>query len=126
MNISTNQNQTTFSAKFVNNKAFQEVVKYAKDNNRLQELDSALNKINNTAGSDILLIHGKVQNGVYSNFNMGKRAVQNLGAETPEKASFNAILELGELGRKFRKLLGGDVKSTLKENELISKYTVNK
>ena len=124
MNISTNQNQPTFSAKFVNNKAFQEVVKYAKDTKQLQELDTALNKINNSNTGDILLIHGTVPGGVYSNFNMGKRAVQNLGAETPEKASFNAIMELGELGRKFRKLIGGEVKSNLKAEDVIKKYSV--
>ncbi len=124
MNISTNQNQPAFSAKFVNNKAFQEVVKYAKESKQLQELDTALNKINNANSGDILLIHGTVPNGVYSNFNMGKRSVQNLGAETPEKASFNAILELGELGRKFRRLIGGEVKSNLKAEDLISKYGV--
>ena len=45
-------------------------------------------------------------------------------AETPEKASFNAILELGELGRKFRRLIGGEVKSNLKAEDLISKYGV--
>ena len=124
MNISTNQNQPAFSAKFVNNKAFQEVVKYAKESKQLQELDTALNKINNANSGDILLIHGTVPNGVYSNFNMGKRSVQNLGAETPEKASFNAILELGDLGRKFRRLIGGAVKSNLKAEDLISKYGV--
>ena len=87
-------------------------------------MDTALNKINNANSGDILLIHGTVPNGVYSNFNMGKRSVQNLGAETPEKASFNAILELGELGRKFRRLIGGEVKSNLKAEDLISKYGV--
>ncbi len=124
MNISTSQNQPAFSAKFINNKAFQEVVKYAKDTKQLQELDTALNKINNSNAGDILLIHGTVPGGVYSNFNMGKRAVQNLGAETPEKASFNAIMELGELGRKFRKLVGGEVKSNLKADDVIKKYSV--
>ena len=124
MNISTNRNQPAFSAKFINNKAFQEVVKYAKDTKQLQELDTALNKINNSNAGDILLIHGTVPGGVYSNFNMGKRAVQNLGAETPEKASFNAIMELGELGRKFRKLVGGEVKSNLKADDVIKKYSV--
>ncbi len=124
MNISTNQNQPAFSAKFVNNKAFQEVVKYAKESNQLQELDTALNRINNSNAGDILLIHGTLPGGVYSNFNMGKRSVQNLGAETPEKASFNGILELSKLGRAFRRLVGGDVVSCLKEENIIKKYSI--
>ena len=125
MNISTNQNQTAFSAKFINNKAFQEVVQYAKKTNQLQELDTALNKLNNANTGDILLIHGTVPGGVYSNFNLGGRhAVQNLGAETPAKASFNGILELAELGRKFKKLFGREVKSNIKTDDIIKKYSV--
>lgn len=93
MQITTNQ--TSFSGKFIDNKAFRDVIKYAENTKQLDVLDTALNKINNVKSGDILLIHGKTEGGVYSNFNMGRRAVQNLGAETPEKASFNAILELG-------------------------------
>ena len=124
MNISANQNGPAFSAKFVNNKAFQEVINYAKESKQLLELDTALNRINNANQGDILLIHGKTEGGVYSNFYMNKRAVQNLGAESPEKASFNGILELGELGRKFRRLVGGDVKLNFREQDLVKKYSV--
>ncbi len=128
MNISANQNHPSFSAKFINNKAFQEVVKYAEETKQLQLLDDALNRLNNTKTGDILLIHGKTSNGVYSNFSMGnmgnKKSILNLGAETPEKASFDGIIELGELGRKFRRLIGGEFKSTLKSEDIIKKYSV--
>ncbi len=125
MDILVNQNQLSFSAKFLDNKAFREVVKYADDTKQLLELDSALNRINNANQGDILLIHGKTPEGVYSNFYMNKRAVQNLGAETPEKASFLGIIELGKLGRKFRRLIGGDVKQAdIKVQDIIDKYSV--
>ena len=124
MNIKNQENNLNFGAKFIDNKAFREVVKYAKDSNQLMELDTALNKLNNVNKGDILIIHGKIPEGIYSNFNMGHRSVQNLGAETPEKATFNAILELGKLGKKFKKLFGEDAKLQLKEDDLISKYSV--
>lgn len=124
MNISTSQNQPSFSAKFIDNKAFRDVVKYAENTKQLQVLDTALNKINNVKAGDILIIHGKNAEEVYSNFNMGRRAIQNLGAKTPEEASFNAIIQLGELGRKFRRLVGGELKLNLTANDLVSKYGV--
>ena len=125
MTISKTCNHPSFSGKFINNQAFKDVVKYAKETNQLQALDNALNRINNANQGDILLIHGKTSEGVYSNFYMNKRAVQNLGAETPEKASFLGIIELGKLGRKFRRLIGGDVKQAdIKVQDIIDKYSV--
>ena len=121
MNIS---NHLSFKGKFVANKAFREVVDYAEKTNQLVELDSALNRIKNIECDDILLIHGKTDKGVFSNFNAGRRAIQNLGAETPAEASFKAIVELGELGRKFRRLVGGNLKSNLTTNNVIDNYTV--
>ena len=56
--------------------------------------------------------------------NMNKRAVQNLGAETPEKASFNGILDLAQLGKMFKKLVGGDVVENINVNDIFKKYTV--
>ena len=124
MNISGNDNQTNFRAKFFNNQAFREVVKYAEETKQLQTLDTALNKLNNANEGDILLIHGKTSLGMFSNFTKGRRSVQNLGAATPEKASFNAILELAELGRKFTKLFGEKADSKLTSDSVINKYTV--
>jgi hypothetical protein len=72
-----------------------------------------------------LIIHGTTPtNQVYSSFRLGTKSVQNLGAKTPAQASFNAILELDEFGRKFRKLVCGDAKSYLKPEDLIKKYTI--
>ncbi len=115
-------NNISFKSRFVDNKAFRDVIDYAEKTKQLDVLDNALNKIDSVAASDILLIHGQTSNGVYSNFNMHRRSVQNLGASTPEEASFNAIVELGELGRKFRRLIGGDVKSNLTKEKIIDKY----
>lgn len=124
MNVTNQQNQTAFSARFINNQAFRDVVSYAEKTKQLTQLDGALNRLNNANSGDILLIHGKIGDKVYSNFNMGRHSLQNLGAETPEKASFDAIIELGKLERKFRKLIGGDVKSSLNGEDLIKKYSV--
>ena len=126
MDITAIRNEQTFGAKFFKNKAFEEVVRYAEQTSRIKDLDSALNNLANANSGDILIIHGKTSNGIYSNFNMGKRSVQNLAnkAKTPEETSFNAIIELGELGQKFRRLIGGDVKYTLKAEDLINKYGV--
>ena len=124
MNISINQNQNTFGATFINTKSFREVAHYAEKNGKLLELDTALYRLSKANKGDILLIHGKTPNGrVFSNFNMGKRAIQNLGAKTPEEASFNAICELGELGRKFKRLIGGEVKTELNVNDVILKHS---
>lgn len=125
MNITGNDNNTAaFRAKFVNNQAFKDVVKYANETRQLQTLDTALNKLNNANKGDILLIHGKTDSGMFSNFTSGRRSVQNIGAETPEKASFNAILDLAEFGRKFTKLFGEKADCSLTPENVIKKYTV--
>lgn len=126
MNINTNNN-LSFQAKFINTKSFQEVIEYAEKNKKLPELDSALNKIGHVYGNDILIIHGQVPNGIYSSFRMGNRSVQNLSmhATTPQESSFNAIIELSELGKKFKKLLGSrEIKTDLTPEQIINKYSV--
>ena len=60
MTISKTCNHPSFSGKFINNQAFKDVVKYAKETNQLQALDNALNRINNANQGDILLIHGNL------------------------------------------------------------------
>ena len=126
MDITAISNEKAFRAKFVKNKAFEEVVRFAEKTSKMKDLDTALNNLANANSGDILIIHGKTSNGIYSNFNMGKRSVQNLTneAKTPEEASFIALLELGELERKFRRLIGGNVKYTLKAEDMINKYGV--
>lgn len=115
----------TFGMKFVNNKAFSEVVDYAANTKKMSELDTALNTLKKANKGDVLIIHGTTpDNRVYSNFNMNKHAVQNLGAKTPAEASYNAILDLSQLGRKFRKLVGGDVKTNITKESINKEYTV--
>ena len=126
MNIQDNSN-LSFKAKFINTKSLKEVVEYAEKNNKLLELDGALNKLGNINGKDILIIHGKTPSGIYSSFRMGNRSVQNLsmGASSPQESSYNAILELSTMGRKLKKLLGGDVKTNLTAEQIIQKYGIN-
>lgn len=119
--------QQAFGANFLNNKAFREVVAYASETSQLQKLETALNRLDNANKGEILLIHGLTpSNQVYSNFRFGTKTIMNLGAETPAKASFDAIIELGELGRKFRRLVSGNVKENIKPEDLIKKYAIDK
>jgi len=122
MQITNNQSNTAFAANFVNNKTFQDVVKYAKKNGELQTLDSALNVLNNVNKGDILIINGRTAAGNYSNFNLGKKTVSVCGGNTPEEASFKGIVELAELGKKFRRLFGGNAKFSLTTDDVISRY----
>ncbi len=120
-----NYSSPSFRAKF-EAKALKEVVDYAAKNKQLRKLDTALNNILHANEGDILIIHGKTPDGrIFSNFTMGKHTIQNFsnGAQSPQEASFNGILELGELGRKFRSLVGGDVKDKTTAQELISRYS---
>lgn len=120
-----NYSSTSFGAKF-EPKALKEVIEYAANTKQLRKLDAALNNILHANEGDILIIHGKTPDGrVFSNFTMGKRTIQNLtnGAASPQEASFNAILELGELGRKFRSLIGGNVKENITASEIYSRYS---
>lgn len=126
MEISNNRYSVqSFGAKF-EQKALKEVIDYASKTKQLRQLDSALNNILHANDGDILIIHGKTPDGrVYSNFTMGKRTVQNPAnaAKTPEEASFNGILELGQLGVKFRRLVGGNVKDNFSPEEIFTRYS---
>ena len=126
MNISANYDSTNFKAKFVNNAAFKEVVDYAANTKKLRELDNALHNLKSANEGDILIIHGKTPAGIYSSFRMSHRSVQNLsmGAETPAESSFNAIIDLSSLGRKFKKLVGAEVKTTVTAEDIIKNYAV--
>lgn len=115
-------NQPAFTAKIVPNQAFKDVVKYAKETKQLRALDTALNNLNKANDGDIIIIHGKGPNGVFSNFQMGKRSVCNMGYETPEESSFNGLQELSMLGRKFRSLVGGNVKSKITPETIMNEY----
>ena len=123
-NIRTNASPA-FGAKF-SGKNFKEVVEFAKETKQLRKLDNALNNILHANDGDILIIHGKAPNGnIYSNFTMGRRTVQNsaLKANSPAEATFNGIIELGQLDRKFRSLVGGNVKENIKAEDIIARYS---
>lgn len=125
MKISSNYNQPSFSARFINNQPFRDVVKYANDTQQLSILDSALNVIRSISPGEILLLHGESKSGtVYSNFSMRNRAVSNEMMSTPAESSFYGILELSELGSKFNKLFGNRLKPLWTEEGLIRRYTV--
>lgn len=117
-----------FTAKFVNNESFQNVVKFAKENNMLRTLDGALRNLETANRATIRIIDGKTPNGtIYSTFMTKKRSVANNIAEAscPAEASLDGIIELGMLGKKFRSLLGcKEVKHYISTDEIIKKYTV--
>ena len=130
-----NDNKTTFGIKFTNNGAFKDVVSYAAKNRKLMELDSALNILNNSNTGDILIVHGKSPNGIFSSFTLFKdrynkdwrSSVQNMtnGAQSPEESSYNAIIELSTLGNKFKKLVGNKIEENITENSIFKKYTID-
>lgn len=124
MEIQKTCNHPAFTAKFVPNKAFREVVEYAKNTRQLAALDGALHNIKNANDGDILIIHGETPSGIFSNFTMGRKTITNTSYKTPEESSFKAILELGTLGRKFRTLVHGDVKSKVTKDDIMKNYTV--
>ena len=123
MEISKKCNHPAFTAKFIPNKAFKEVVDYAANTKQLRALDSALNNIKKANEGDILVVHGANNGHVFSNFTMGKKSVYNSTAQNPAEASFNGILDLGTLGAKFRKLIGENVKENISANDIMKNYT---
>lgn len=124
MEISKKCNHPAFTAKFIPNKAFKEVVNYAKNTKQLRALDSALNTLKKANKGDILIVHGK-NDIVYSSFTMGRRSVYNTIAESPAEASFNGVLELAQLGRKFRSLVGGEAKEYITAKDIMKNYTTD-
>ncbi len=126
MNISIS-NQPSFGMKFVNNQSFREVVNYAKETNQLRVLDTALNALNGANEGSIFLMHGKTPQGIsFSNMNYGKRFLQNVCPPNanPVEASFEGIITISMLGKSFKKLIGGDVRSKLTAENIIKKFTV--
>ena len=121
--ISKHQVSPAFTAKIVGNKAFHDVVKYAQETNQLRVLDNALHNLSLANDGEILIIHGKNKAGVFSNFQMGKRSVGNQVYETPEESSLNGLVQLSLLGRKFRSLVGGNVKSKISSESIIKNYS---
>lgn len=118
---------TNFGMKFVPNKSFIDTVKYAEKTGKLLQLDSALNKLKNVNDGDILIVHGKSENKVFSSFTLGKRSFPlNAGNEKiPEKVTLQGILNLAKLkdSKIFTKLTGNSrIKINLTSSDIISKY----
>lgn len=128
MEIQRNSYSPAFSARFTNNKAFKEVVEYAEKNNCLRTLDSALNTIKKANNGDITILHGQSPNGgFFSAFTTGRRSVSNevSQAQSPAEASFDGILELSFLTKKFKSLMGvSKVKQDITPQRIINEYTV--
>ncbi len=128
MEIQRINQSPAFSAKFQNNKAFQEVVQHAVNNNCLRTLDCALNTLKKADNCTITIAHGVDNNGVfYSTFLNGRRSVSNsiADAKTPAEASLDGILELSMLSRKFRSLIGTpQPKQNITKESIIKEYTV--
>lgn len=118
----------TFSAKFVNNQQFREVVQYAQEKGCMRTLDSALNTIKKANKGNITILHGKTSEGtIFSSFTTGRRSVPNniADASSPAEASFDGILELSMLTKKFRSLLGvSNIDQNINTNSIIKEYTV--
>lgn len=118
----------SFNAKFTNNEAFREVVQYAADNNCLRTLDSALNTLKKTDDCIITATHGVDSKGaMYSTFLKGRRSVSNSVSEatSPAHATFDGILELSWLGRKFRSLVGtSQPEQNITKESLVKEYSV--
>ena len=125
-NLSINAVNPSFGAKFLNNNAFKEVLSHAESTGKLQALDSALHNLDMANYGDIILIHGKNGEQVFSSFKMGPRTSYNFanGLTDPFEISLNGILELGKLGDKFKKLAGGHITSKAKAEDIVKKYTV--
>lgn len=118
----------SFNAKFKNNKAFQEVVQYAADNNCLRTLDSALNTLGKTNKCTIIISHGVDNNGmIYSSFIKDRRSVSNSIAEakSPAEASLDGIIELSWLRRKFKSLVGTSApEENITKESILKEYSV--
>lgn len=126
MQIQKTNYSPTFSAKFVKNDAFKDVVKYAQEAGCLRTLDSALNNIAKAEGKDIRIIHGKAGT-IFSTFIAGKRSVSNFAgdAKTPAEATMDGILELSMLSKKFKSLMGvSNVKDNITAEKILKEYTV--
>ena len=125
MEIQKKCNHPAFTAKFVPNNAFKEVVKYAEENGYLRQLDTALNAIKNIDGGNILLIHGENNGYCFSNFTMGKRTVYNAAKTSPQLTSLLGVIELGSLGEKLEKLLGCKIKENITAESIMKNYTID-
>jgi len=128
MEIQRSNYTPSFSARFANDKSFREVAQYAQEKGCLRTLDGALNVIKKANPGNISIIHGRTPEGkIYSTFTTGRRSVTNYAGEAscPAEATFNGILELSMLGKKFKSLLGvSKIEQDITAEKIIKEYTV--
>lgn len=121
-----------FQAKFVDNKAFREVVQYANEKGCMRTLDSALNTLKKTNNGDITIFHGTSPDGkLFSNFRYTYRGFisrscvnPTLNCESAAEASMDGILELSMLSKKFYSLTGRNPECHITPEDIIKTYTV--
>ncbi len=127
MEIQRTNYTPSFSARFTNDKAFREVVQYAQDNGCLRTLDCALNTIKKANPGKISIIQGRTPDDkIYSTFTTGRRSVTNYAGDAtcPAEATFDGILELSMLGKKFKSLLGvSKIEQDITAEKIIKEYT---
>ena len=124
--LNNNLDKTQFGVRIVPNDAFRKTVKFAQKSGRLDELDNALHILSKVGEGDLLLINGVDKSGnMYSNFTINaKRTVANNYRRTPEESAIDGFIELAELGEKFKKLFGKNVKfKKLKATDVLNKYS---
>ncbi len=128
MEIQRTNYSPAFSAKFINNKEMREVIQFAKDNNCMRTLDGALNTLKNVDNKAVRILHGTTSEGrMYSTFMVGKRSVPNnvCDVKSPAEASFDGIMELSMLTKKFKSLFGvHEATNNLTVEKMIKEYTV--
>ncbi len=120
-------NHTSFGMRFIKNAYFTDTVKYAGKKGKLLNLDAALNILKNVNDGDILIMHGKSGEKVFSNFTIGKKSfpINASTAKVPEEATLEGILNLAQLqnSKLFRKFLGNDkLQCKITSADVIAKY----
>lgn len=127
MEISYNNSQPSFGIKIYNkNNALTDIIEYADKHKKLPYLDGALANLSNVKGGDLLIIHGKSGNAIYSSFTIGRNTVRNevKGCSSYQEASYNAILELVDRDcPKLMQLLRRKVKRKFNVKQMIEKYS---
>lgn len=117
-----------FSAKFVNNKSFQNLVKYAQEKGCMRTLDSSLHSLSKVDNAVIRICDGTTPDGkIYSTFMSGRRSVPNdvFDAKTPSEATLDGIIELSMFGKKYKSLIGvSRATDSITPQSMIKDYTV--
>ena len=126
MDIRRNYNNPAFGMQIYRNTPFFEVLKTAKQNKEIFELDETLNSLLHVNAPDMVIIHGvNEKNQIFSTFVCGQNSVRNTtyGCKTPAEASLRALLKLIDKDDpKLMQLLKSRVKRFISEEEIIKRY----